>query len=490
MTASKEVFVIGAGPAGVAATYDLARRKIPVTCLEAAGRVGGISGTIEHKGFRFDIGGHRFYSKIPAVTSLWKEILGKDFLRRPRLSRIYYDGEFFNYPLQPGNVLQGLGVACAVKILASYVRSRLFPLHEEKNFEQWVTNRFGAELYTIFFKPYTEKVWGMPCSEIGAEWAAQRIRGLSLWTAALNALLKQPTTVKTLIDEFHYPRLGPGQMYETMAKKAAVLGARVLLAHRVVGVEHRDGRICAVHLQHNGLRKRAAATDFISTMPITELVLAMQPQAPTQVVEAARALRYRSLVTVNLMLQRPQNIPDTWIYIHDPKLKTGRVQFFANWSPAMVPDANHSSLALEYFCCEGDGFWSKSEDELRQLAIEEAAVLGLVEIDEVLDALVIKMGKCYPVYDKDYQGHVATIREYLAGFSNLQPCGRYGLFKYNNMDHSIFTALCAVENILGAEHDLWSINADEQYCEEEKIGKGPANRLRFSEMLSNLSNPA
>ena len=481
MTASHEVTVIGAGPAGVAATYALARRKIPVTCLEAAGRVGGISGTVERKGFRFDIGGHRFFSKIPAVTSLWQEILGKEFLRRPRLSRIYYDGKFFNYPLQPGNVLAGLGLARAAKILASYLRSKLFPLEQEKNFEQWVTNRFGAELYTIFFKPYTEKVWGMPCSKIGAEWAAQRIRGLSLWTAAVHALGKRPATVKSLIDEFHYPRLGPGQMYETMAEKAALLGARVLLAHRVVGVEHRHGRIRAVQLLHGGRPTRMVGTDFISTMPITELVFAMRPEAPPQVVAAARALRYRSLVTVNLMLRRPEKFPDTWIYVHDPQFKTGRVQFFANWSPAMVPDANHSSLALEYFCSEGDEFWSLSRDELRQLAIEEATALGLVDGDEVCDALVIKMPKCYPVYDDDYQRHMATIRSYLAGFGNLQLCGRYGLFKYNNMDHSIYTGLCAVENILGAGHDLWSINADEQYCEEGKIVDVPERRLRLTE---------
>lgn len=481
MKGARRVTVIGAGPAGVAATYDLAKRRIPVTCFEAACRVGGISGTVAHKGFRFDVGGHRFFSKIPAVNSLWKEILGKEFLLRPRLSRIYYNGRFFHYPLQPGNVLQGLGLARTAKILASYLKGRLFPLREEKNFEQWVTNRFGAELHTIFFKPYTEKVWGMPCTEIGAEWAAQRIRGLSLWTAAVNALFKQPTTVKSLIDEFHYPRLGPGQMYETMAEKAELLGAKLRLGYRVVAVEHQDCRISAVQLLHDGRQTREVGTDFISTMPITELVLAMRPHAPLQVLAAARALRYRSLVTVNLMLRRPEKFSDTWVYVHDPKFRTGRVQFFANWSPAMVPDANHSSLGLEYFCSEGDDLWSRPKDELRQLAVEEAVALGLVDRDEVFDALVIKMPKCYPVYDENHQRHVTTLRNYLANFHNLQLSGRYGLFKYNNMDHSIFTALCAVENLLGARHDLWSVNADEQYCEEEKVAKRQAGKLRFSE---------
>jgi len=479
MKTSPAVLVIGAGPAGLAATYDLAKRNIPVVCLEASGRVGGISGTVLHRGFRFDIGGHRFFSKIPKVNGLWREILGNDFLLRPRRSRIYHDGRFFHYPLRPGNVLRGLGPIRTARILLSYLRASLFPLADEKNFENWITNRFGAELYNLFFKSYTEKVWGMPCTEICAEWAAQRIKGLSLGTAVANALFKGQPTVKSLIEEFHYPRLGPGQMYETMTEKAKRLGARLELNHRVAEIEHDHFCIQSLCTQQEGKRTKMTGTDFIATMPITELVLAMRPKAPPEVEAAARALRYRSLITVNLCLARPEKFSDTWIYVHDPKFRTGRVQFFANWSPDMVPDADHSSLALEYFCSEGDEFWSLSKDSIMELAIGEATALGLTGRDEILEAFVIKMPKCYPVYDAHYSRHVKIIRRYLAKFRNLHLCGRYGLFKYNNMDHSIFTALCAVENILGSHHDVWAINGDEQYCEEERIDR-PLRDLRLS----------
>ena len=468
MKKEMEVLVIGAGPAGLAATYTLAKNKVPVTCFEADTVVGGISRTVEYQGFRFDIGGHRFFSKIQSVNDLWYEILGDDFLTRPRLSRIFYQGKFFHYPLQPMNALFGLGIFNSLRILFSFFKAKIFPLQKEQTFEQWVTNRFGSVLYNIFFKTYTEKLWGIPCTEIQAEWAAQRIKGLSLWSAVANALFKRNTGIKTLINEFHYPRLGPGQMYETMADKAESIGAGVKLQHRVASIKH-DGRSVR-ELIVSGPKGEESRTgsDFISTMPITELILRMEPAPPAEVIAAAKALKYRSLLTINLLLNRPEALPDTWIYVHDSSVKMGRIQCFANWSPFMVPDKQHSSLGLEYFCWEGDALWATADEDLLKLGIEEAAKLGLLDPKVVMDGFVVRMPKCYPVYDENYREHIETIKNYLTAFNNLQLCGRYGLFKYNNMDHSILTAQYAVENILGANHDVWAVNADEEYHEEEK----------------------
>ena len=467
----RSVIVFGAGPAGLTATYDLARRGIPVRCLEADRQVGGISRTIEYKGFRFDIGGHRFYSKYERVNRLWQEVLGSEFLVRPRLSRIYYNGRFFHYPLQPVNALKGLGLARSLRIVASYVQARIVPVAEEKSFEDWVSNRFGRELYSLFFKTYTEKVWGIPCHEIQAEWAAQRIRGLSLFSAVVDALFgrfRKQKTIKTLINEFHYPKYGPGQMYETMALQAKKAGAAISMRHRMTEVMHANGRVTGVKVKSEAGEEELQATDFISSVPITELILSLRPEPPAEVVRAARSLRYRSLVTVNLLLAIPQQLPDTWIYVHDPTVALGRIQCFANWSPFMVPSRQQSSLGLEYFCSEGDALWSMADDRLLELGIREATRIGILDTSTVKDGFVVRMPKCYPLYERGYQEHLATIRRYLEQFGNLQLSGRYGLFKYNNMDHSILTALLSVENILGARHDVWAINADDEYNEEQK----------------------
>lgn len=468
MQFDKKVLVIGAGPSGLAATYDLAKRGISVICFEADKIVGGISRTVEYKGFRFDIGGHRFFTKIPSVNSLWYEILGNEFLTRPRLSRIFYRGKFFYYPLRPTNALLGLGIWRSIRIIISYLTAKIFPQNKIVTFEQWVINHFGAELYSIFFKTYTEKVWGIPCTEIQAQWAAQRIKGLSLWTVMVKALFKSTKVVKSLINEFQYPRLGPGQMYETMAAKAQNLGATISLKHRVQTIEHENRCIKALKvIDTAGTEEKINGTDFISTMPITELILHLNPQPPEEVCNAARGLRYRSLLTINLLINRREIYPDTWIYVHDPDVKMGRIQFFANWSPFMIPEGNYSSLGLEYFCWEGDELWSATDKELLELGKTEIKRLGIVNQEEIIDGFVIRMPKCYPVYDEKYEANLLKIQNYLSQFTNLQLCGRYGLFKYNNMDHSILTALYAVENILGAQHNIWSVNADDEYHEDK-----------------------
>lgn len=467
MEDKKQIIVIGGGPSGLTATYTSCKKNIPVVCFEADTVVGGISRTVKYKGYRFDIGGHRFFTKIPEVNALWEEILDNDFLLRPRLSRIYYNKMFFDYPLKAKDSLLGLGLLNSFLIGMSYIKSSLFPVEPEETFEKWVSNRFGTRFYKIFFKTYTEKVWGIPCTEIRAEWAAQRIKGLSLWSAVMSALFKPKKIIKTLIDEFRYPRLGPGQMYEAMAEKAADIGGVIALEHRVTKVYHNRKRITGVLVETGNGKREEKGTDFISTMPITQLILSMMSEPPEDVTKAARSLRYRALLTVNLILDQPQVLPDTWIYIHDASIKMGRIQFFANWSPDMIPDKHHSSVGLEYFCWEGDELWTMEDNDLLTLGIAELYSLGLAPKDKILDGFVIRMPKCYPVYDEHYQKNIAIIRRYLSSFSNLQICGRYGLFKYNNMDHSILTALYAVENVLGAEHDVWSVNADDEYHEKK-----------------------
>lgn len=461
----QSIAIIGAGPAGLTATYILSKNGIAATCFEADNVVGGISRTIEYKGFRFDIGGHRFFTKISSVNALWKEILGDDFLKRPRISRIYFNGKFFDYPLKPLNALFGLGFQGSVQVFASYLKYRLFPIQDEKTFEDWVSNRFGFRLYNTFFKTYTEKVWGIPCADIRAEWAAQRIKGLSLSSAIKNALFKTENVIKTLINEFDYPRFGPGQMYETIEEKAIRLGGRILTNCRVTEIHHKEGRITGLRTANGGSETLETADQFISTMAITDLIMSFLPKPPMEVIHAANALKYRSLLTVNLLMNVPEYLPDTWIYIHDPGVRMGRIQCGANWSPFMVPDGRHSSRGLEYFCDEGDGLWNLSDDDLIRLGQEELKRLGLVKSKTVFDGFVVRMPKCYPVYDSNYEEHLAVIKEYLTCFKNLHLCGRYGLFKYNNMDHSILTAFLAVENALGASHDVWSINANDEYQE-------------------------
>lgn len=468
MTLSKRVLIIGGGPSGLAAAYACSKSNLDVVCFESDTVVGGISRTVEYQGFRFDFGGHRFFTKIPAVHELWSKVLEDDFLTRPRLSRIYYNGQFYKYPLQVTDALSRLGVINSLLIGLSYFKSQLFPLADESTFEQWVTNRFGKRLYAMFFKTYTEKVWGMPCTQIRAEWAAQRIKGLSLWSVLTNALkLSSRNSVKSLIEEFSYPKYGPGQMYEKLAEMAIGLGSEIRMKNKVVRLFHKDNRISSLLIQTEDGQVEERGTDFISTMPLDELILSLHPSPPADVIKATQGLRFRTMLTVNLIVDHPQELPDTWIYIHDPKVRVGRVQFFANWSPAMVPSSRQSSLGLEYFCWQGDEIWDMTDKELLEMAKKEVGLLRLADPEMVTDGFVARMKKCYPVYDEQYKRHVEVIKKYLQRFENLQLCGRYGLFKYNNMDHSIYTAFLAAENLQGANNDVWSINTDDEYHEED-----------------------
>ncbi len=464
--------VIGAGPAGLTAAYLLSKQGHRVTVLEADDIVGGISRTAQYKGYRFDIGGHRFFTKIKPVEDLWYEILGEDFISVPRLSRIHYDGKFFDYPLKAMNALRGLGLWNAVTIMLSYLRWHWWPNPVEENFEQWVTNRFGKKLYSIFFKTYTEKVWGIPCTEIRAEWAAQRIQGLSLAKAILSAanLNRRSDSIKTLINEFQYPRLGPGQMWETCTDRIRGMGNEVLLRHYAHAIELQGGKVVAVRAKTDQGEARFECEHVINTSAVRSLVRALEPAVPAPVAAAAEGLKYRDFLVVALMLEARDLFPDNWIYIHTPGVKVGRIQNFNNWSQAMVPVEGHTCLGLEYFCFKGDGLWESKDADLVKLATEEFLSLGLAPAHtKVVDGAVIRMPKAYPIYDSAYRGHLDAVRAHIDAIPNLHTVGRNGMHKYNNADHSMLTAMFALENMRGAKHDVWAVNTDYEYHEEQKV---------------------
>jgi protoporphyrinogen oxidase len=467
---SKRVVIIGAGPAGLTAALELSKHGIPAVVLESDPVVGGLARTVNYKGYLFDIGGHRFFTKWDEVGRIWEEVLGEKLMLRPRLSRIYYRKKFFSYPLDAKNALLGLGLVESIRIMASYLHSQVFPIPKEENFEQWVSNRFGKRLYEIFFKTYTEKVWGVPCTSIRAEWAAQRIRGLSLKRVVLNALFPQKhPKVRTLIDRFHYPERGPGQMWETLTRQLIEAGQRVLTERRVVRVCHSQGAVTRFVTRGANGEESFEGTHFISSMPIRDLINAFDPPPPEEVYRAANSLRYRDFLIVGLIISRREVVPDNWIYIHEPKVRVGRIQNFKNWSPAMVPDADKTCLGMEYFVFENDELWSRSDEALIKLARCEIAQLGIVKEEEITDGTVVRMPKAYPMYDAGWAEQVDQIRVYLQNnLSNLQLVGRNGMHKYNNQDHSMMTALCAARNILGASHDLWAINTEPDYQEESE----------------------
>ncbi len=458
--------VIGAGPAGLTTAYELHKLGVSSVTLERADRVGGISRTETYKGYRFDIGGHRFFTKVPEVQALWYEVLGHDFIKVPRLSRIYYDGNFFNYPLEPLDALSKLGLGYSLMVIASYLRIKLFPLPQEDNLEEWVINRFGKRLYYTFFKAYTEKVWGIPCTQIQADWAAQRIKGLSLKRAITNALFKVNNT-KTLITEFDYPILGPGMMWERFQELLEAWGNPVHLNTEVVRIEWEGDRVLRVVARQHGKTIVVTGDHFVSSMPVTALLHKLDPLPPEHVLAAARSLSYRDFLIVALVVNQPELFPDNWIYIHSRAFHVGRIQNFKNWSPAMVPDLSKTCLGMEYFCNQGDPLWELSDVELLDLAAREVVNLGLVErLDKVEDGTVIRQHKAYPVYDRDYRQHLQVIQDYVQTFQNLQTVGRNGMHRYNNQDHSMLTGMLAARNILGGDHDLWDVNVERSYHEE------------------------
>jgi protoporphyrinogen oxidase len=476
---SSRTVVIGAGPAGLTAAYQLAKADHPVTVLETGDVVGGISRTVEREGWRFDIGGHRFFTKVPEVEALWHEILpDEEFLMRPRMSRIFYAGKLFDYPLRAMNALRGLGVVEALRCMLSYALVRLRPPKNQSTFEGWVAARFGWRLYRIFFKTYTEKVWGMSATEIQADWAAQRIKNLSLMKAVVRAVLpaRNRTDVTSLIEEFQYPRLGPGLMWERCRDLVEQLGGDVRLRTRAAAVRHENGRAVAVDAETGGNLVRLECDHVVSSMPLSELVRVMDPSAPAPVRAAADGLRYRDFLTVALVVPQRFSFPDNWIYIHDPGVLVGRIQNYGSWSPYLVKDGR-TCLGLEYFLNEGDPLWTASDEDLVKLATRELEELGLVPAGVVETGYAVRVPKAYPVYDADYKRHVDVIRAWIAEAApNVHPVGRNGMHKYNNQDHSMFTAMLTVENILGeGAHDIWQVNVEDDY-HEEQTGSAASSR--------------
>lgn len=471
-----DVAIIGAGPAGLTAAYLLSKKGYSVKVIEKDPKyVGGISRTVEYEGFRFDIGGHRFFSKSQEVVDLWNEILPDDFIQRPRMSRIYYEGKFYSYPLRAFEALWNLGIWRSTLCMLSYAKAKVFPNKNVKSFEDWTVNQFGYKLYSIFFKTYTEKVWGMPCDEMSADWAAQRIKGLSLWNAVTDGLKrslglnKKPNDgqeVKTLLETFRYPRLGPGMMWDAAKAHVEAKGNEVLMGHSLKQLaQDADGNWRVSASTEDG-ETVINAKHVISSAPMRELATRIHPLP--QSLPEAQDLNYRDFLTVAIMVKSEDLFPDNWIYIHDDRVQVGRVQNFRSWSPEMVPDENIACVGLEYFCFENDGLWSSSDEDLVELAKKEMAILGLCKPEDVVGGAVVRQEKAYPVYDDSYEDNVETMRDDLeTRFPTLHMVGRNGMHRYNNQDHAMMTAMLTVENIEAGTRkwNVWNVNEDAEYHE-------------------------
>jgi protoporphyrinogen oxidase len=486
MPAEYPVVIIGAGPAGLSAAYYLTKHSKSVLILEQSKNgIGGLSQTVYYKGNMYDIGPHRFFSKSDEINDLWFEILGKDDFRKvKRLTRILYRKKFFSYPLQPVEAMRHLGINISSQVILSYFAARVRPIQPESSFQDWVTNRFGKVLFSIFFKTYTEKVWGMDTKDISSDWASQRIQGLSLLTAAYHAIV--PTTnknkPKTLVDSFYYPTLGPGQMWKKALEYITQSYGKIHEECRVVKLHHRNGLVYSVEGMHEGkLMSICVGNDILSSMPMRNLIQSFSPSAPISVMDAANALRYRDFLQVFLIIESTTLFPDNWLYIHDTGVKVGRITNYANFSRDMISDPDSTStLGLEYFCFEHDSVWSMDDDDLIDLAVFELKKLGLLGSEKVVDGTVYRMPKAYPVYDENYRENVSIIRNWLAkSAKNLTLIGRNGMHKYNNQDHSMLTGLMAAKNILkhGA-YDVWKVRTDTTYDEtEDKKGDHSARAV-------------
>lgn len=519
----KIAIIIGAGPAGLTGAYELVTRTdIKPIVLEATNDIGGISKTVNYKGNRIDIGGHRFFSKSDRVLKWWQNIMplagkpakddlvlnrevpiipnGPDpektdrlMIIRNRLSRIFFLRKFFNYPIALNfETIMNLGFLRTFLIAISYFKTRLFPIKPEKSLEDFFVNRFGKKLYLIFFKDYTEKVWGIPCDKIKPDWGAQRVKGLSITKVLLHALnqilkgkadIKQKKTETSLIETFFYPKYGPGQLWEEVASVIKEKGGDIVKQERVIKVQHEENKIVDVETinETNANRRKYIGDYFFSSIPVKDLIEAMGDNVTDIVLSVARELKYRDFMTVGLLLKKLKLknkskmktindiVPDNWIYIQENDVRLGRVQVFNNWSPYMVKDENTVWLGLEYFCNEGDKLWSKPDDEFAKFAIDELAKINIIEKEHVIDSVVIRMPKTYPAYFGSYENfHV--IRAFTDAFKNLFLIGRNGMHRYNNQDHSMLSAMVAVDNIISGREDkqnIWAVNAEEDYHEEK-----------------------
>ena len=468
-----DILIIGAGPAGLTAGYQLTKKSNLTTVIleEDKNYVGGISRTEIYKGYHFDIGGHRFFSKSKEVVDLWKEILPNDLLKRPRKSRIYYKNKFYNYPLRAFEALFNLGIFQSFLCIISYIKARIFPNKNPKNFQEWVSNKFGKRLFKIFFKSYTEKVWGMKCNEISANWASQRIKDLNMFTVIFSAIkntlnISSTYTPTTLIKSFYYPRKGPGMLWEEAAKKIKMKDGQIIMGSKVVNLQYLETNEWIVSYKKDNKIYEIIATHVISSMPIKDLMISLVPKASS--IKFANNLKYRDFISVALIINKKDIFDDNWIYIHDPNVFVGRIQNYKAWSEEMIPDNSTTCLGLEFFCNEGDDFWNKSNEQLLEISSKELEYLNLVDKNDIIDGCVVRQKKAYPVYDAQYQDDVDEIKkEIKKKYTNIHLIGRNGMHKYNNQDHAMMTALLTVENILRKKEvfDIWNVNEEAEYIE-------------------------
>lgn len=476
-TKKQKVIIMGAGPAGLGCAWELSQNNILTTVYEARDSVGGISRTEKRKVgdeiFRFDLGGHRWFTKINSLNKKIQDLMGKEFIWVPRSSYILFQGRQLEYPPKISNALSVLGLVKSAQVIADYIFTKVKNLVRpcpDITFQDWITNRFGYKLFEVYFKSYTEKVWGIPCTQIGAEWAAQRIKGMSLRTAVKNALFtSSKNRPKTLVTKFQYPYHGIGRISQRMKEEIEKKGNEVFLQKKVIQVNHQGNKITSVVLESpDGQRKTVEADRFVSSIPLTKLVQILEPKPPSDVLEATRELRYRDMITVNIAVKKPRITQDTWIYVHDHSFRLGRLHEPKNWSKGMAPK-DKSSLVAEYWCFCGDEIWNMKDSNLIDLTIRDLTQkLNFFEKNQVLDAFCVRVPKAYPEYKIGYRQPLEKIKNYMKKLENLQTVGRYGTYKYNNLDHSILTGIYAAKNILGSNYDIDEINADEEYHEEKK----------------------
>ncbi len=474
MEKRQKILIIGGGPAGLATAYKILKKSPgrEVIILEKENEIGGMCKTVSLSGFMFDMGGHRFFTKNEEVNKFWQEVLGDNFIKRNRLSRICYKDKFYNYPLKLSNVIGNLGLVESFLVLGSYVKQKVFPYKKEDDLERWYINRFGKRLFYHFFKNYTEKLWGIPCEQINSKWGAQRIKNLSVTSAIKNAIFPQKNgkeVIKTLIDSFNYPKKGAGQMYDMAAEKIIEMGGKILKKTEVIKLITKDNIIESVKVRDENGERIIDADEIISSMPLNELVKKID-NVDEEIRGVAETIRFRGFLTICLIMNQGKSFSDNWIYIHSPEVKMGRIQNFKNWSPFMLPSEDKTTLGLEYFCNEGDDFWNTPDKELIKIGLDELEKIGLGNKKDYIDGLVERVACGYPVYNNDYETKVEKLKEFISRFRNFQTIGRQGLFRYNNMDHSILSGFYAGENILNnnRELDVWTINAEEEYHEEKR----------------------
>lgn len=467
------IYILGAGPAGLAAAYTLTQQGQKVVVVERESQVGGLAKSIEYQGFILDLGPHRFYTKILPVLKLWNEVLGSEQVTVSRLTRIYYNGKYFSYPLKAIEVLFALGIVENVRIFFSYLVAKLLPNRHPENFSEWVSAKFGKRLSEIFFEGYTEKLWGIPCTEISAEWAAQRIKGLSLIKALRTAFFGSDGKVKSLIDQFQFPRLGSGQLYDKISEYLLDKNQEILLNTEVVKVYEHNNRVTKLTLRNcqTKVESTVGCSAVISSVPLNILVKEIISPSPCkEILLLARSLKFRNTILVYLIVEGSNLFPDNWLYINEPSVRLGRVTNFANWSSAMLSNQHQTPLCCEYWCNFDEPMWQQPEAELFSLAEQELRKIGLLHHEKVVGSFVVRLPRTYPIYTGDYKHILSELQIYIDRFENLQVVGRYGAFKYNNQDHSLLMGILAAENVLNpGKHDLWEVNSDSEYVEEARV---------------------